>query len=402
MTSGVDAFLEGHHDELSAFRRHVHSHPELSWAEHGTTDLVAQRLQVAGLDPVVLGGGTGLWCDIGNRGAPPGGPVVALRADLDALAIEDTKEVPYASQVPGVAHGCGHDVHTTIVLGAGLAIAQAAAEDPAVLGSTRVRLVFQPAEESIPGGAEVMIAAGVLADVVSMFGLHVEPSLDVGKIGLRAGPITSAVDQVRILLHGPGGHTARPNRTVDLVTVAARVVTDLTLAVSRLTDMRGAANLTFGAIHAGTSANVIPREAELLGSFRTIDRVIWDGAPDLLARLLSDSVRLYGAECELDHMRGHPPVVNDAALAEDVRRVGSAALGPGAVVEAVQSLGGDDFAWFLEQVPGCYIRLGTRDPDRGAPATDLHATGFDVDERSIGVGVRLLTALVLDVTAQTA
>ncbi|MFN8105811.1 MAG: amidohydrolase [Acidimicrobiia bacterium] len=398
MTWHVDGFLDGHSDELCAIRRHVHSHPELSWAEHDTTDLVAQRLQVAGLEPVVLPGGTGLWCDIGAARDQGGGAVVALRADLDALPIDDVKDVPYASQVPGVAHCCGHDVHTTVVLGAGLALAQAAA-DGGLLERARVRLVFQPAEEAIPGGAEVMIAAGVLDDVVAMFGLHVEPRLDVGTVGVRAGPITSAVDRVRIVLRGPGGHTARPNTTVDLVTVASRVVTDLTLAVNRLTDMRGAANLTFGAVHAGTSANVIPSEAELLGSFRTVDRETWDAAPGLLARLLDDSVRLYGAECELDHARGHPPVVNDAALAAAVRRVGADVLGAGSVVEAQQSLGGDDFAWFLEEVPGCYVRLGARDPDHPESAVDLHASGFDVDERAIGTGVRLLTALALDAAA---
>lgn len=400
MTDPIAAFLHGHEDELCAFRRHVHSHPELSWAEHDTTDLVRQRLQVAGLDPVVLDGSTGLWCDIGPGEA--GAPVIALRADLDALPIDDTKDVPYASKVPGVAHCCGHDVHTTVALGAGLAIAQIVAHSPEALGGTRIRLVFQPAEEAVPGGAQVMKAAGVLEDVIEIYGLHVEPHLDVGTIGVRAGPITSAVDRVRIALRGPGGHTARPNRTVDLVTVASRVVTDLTLAVSRLTDMRGAANLTFGAIHAGTSANVIPREAELLGSFRTVDRSTWDAAPDLLARLLRDSVRLYGAECELDHTRGHPPVVNDAGLAARVRRVVRESYGPDAVVEADQSLGGDDFAWFLEDVPGCYMRLGARDPDSGAEPIDLHGAGFDVDERAIGVGVRVMAAVVLDAAAGAA
>jgi len=401
VTPAVDAFLDAHDGELCALRRHIHSHPELSWAEHDTTDLVCQRLQVAGLEPDVLPGGTGLWCDIGAAGAGAG-PVIALRADLDALPIDDTKDVPYASQVPGVAHCCGHDVHTTVVLGAGLAIAGALAVDAAALGRARVRLVFQPAEEAIPGGAEVMVSAGVLTDVVAMLGLHVEPHLDVGMVGVRAGPITSAVDRVRIVLRGPGGHTARPNRTVDLVTAASRVVTDLTLAVSRLTDMRGATNLTFGAINAGTSPNVIPREAELLGSFRTVDRDVWDTAPEMLTRLLNDSVRLWGADCELDYGRGHPPVVNDAALASLVRQVGADVLGADAVAEAAQSLGGDDFAWFLERVPGCYVRLGARDPGGAAPPVDLHAAGFDVDERAIGVGVRLLTALVFEIAATAA
>lgn len=394
----MDAFMAGHFEELCALRRHIHSHPELAWEERETTDLVAQRLQVAGLTPVVLDGGVGLVCDIGTGD----GPLVALRADLDALPIQDAKEVSYRSQAPGVAHCCGHDAHTTIVLGTGLALAQGLQTDPSLLGSARVRLLFQPAEEAIPGGAEVMISAGALDGVAEIHALHVEPRLAAGRVGIKEGPITSAVDRVRIVLRGPGGHTARPNRTVDLVTVASRVVTDLTLAVSRMTDLRGAANLTFGAIHAGASANVIPTEAELLGSYRTVDRRTWDEAPALLRRLLNDSVRLYGAACELDHGRGHPPVVNDPVLTADVRRVACGLLGAEYVVEADQSLGGDDFAWFLEHVPGSYVRLGIADPADPEPPRDLHTAGFDIDENAIETGVRLLAGIALSAARRVA
>ncbi len=223
MTAWLDTFLDGHRAELIAFRRHLHAHPELSYAERDTTDLIAQRLQVAGLRPRLLPNECGLICDIGS-GA---GPVLALRADIDALAMDDEKDVPYRSQRPGVAHACGHDVHATVVLGAGLALAEHAARTPGL----RVRLLFEPAEESLPGGSVEVIDAGGLDHVNAIYGLHCDPKVDVGRVAVREGALTSATDMVMLELHGPGGHTARPHLTVDLVRVAAMVATELPDAV---------------------------------------------------------------------------------------------------------------------------------------------------------------------------
>jgi amidohydrolase len=374
-------FLDGHRDELVALRRQLHAHPEPSGEEHATTELVATRLEAAGLAPRVLASGTGLVCDVGAGSEPP---VVALRADLDALSMDDDKDVPYRSRRPGVAHACGHDVHTAVVVGAGLALARLLRE-PA---DGRVRLVFEPAEERVPGGAVEVLAAGELDGVRQVFGLHCDPKLDVGTVGVRAGAITAAADQVDVHLHGPGGHTARPHLTVDLVAVAARVALELPALVRGSGDDDGL-QLVFGSVTAGDAPNVIPTRATLRGSLRTPDRERWSAAGEVLERALEEIVGPTGARWELDHVRGVPPVVNHPASTEVLARAATSVLGPDGVVATPRSAGGDSFAWYLERCPGSYGRLGTHRPgDR--ERLDLHAGTFDVDERCIEVGVAVL------------
>jgi amidohydrolase len=390
----LDSYLDGHLEELITFRRELHAHPELSGEEVETTARVAERLRVAGLDPRVLPTGTGLLCDlppaagISNDGR---GPRVGLRADLDALAMTDETSVPYRSQIPGVAHACGHDVHTTVVLGAGLALTRLLAREGAPAGA--VRLLFEPAEESAPGGAVDVIDAGGLTGLDWLFGLHCDPKVDVGRIGVRVGPITSAADLVTIRLHGPGGHTARPHLTVDLVALAGRLADQLPAS------LRGAdpsLNLVFGALHAGDAANVIPATAVLRGTLRTPDRAAWDAAPVLLEQCLAAVVEPAGATYELHHERGVPPVVNDERATGLIATAAESAFGPEAVVPTEQSAGGDDFAWYAERVPSSYVRLGVHDPASTEPRRDLHASTFDVDERAIAVGVRLLVHATLE------
>jgi len=277
VTLDLSAFLATHNPELIHLRRHLHAHPELGKAERQTTALVARRLEAVGLRPRLLSTGTGLICDVGAGD----GPTVALRADLDALPLQDEKDVPYRSTVPGVCHACGHDVHTTILLGAGLALAQLADRLPG-----RVRLVFQPAEECPPGGSIDVIADRVLEGVSAIYALHCDPKLEVGRLGVRVGAITAASDQVEVHLSGPGGHTARPHLTADLVYAIGRVVTDLPAALSRLVDTRAALNITFGAIEAGTVHNAIPTTAVARGTLRVLDRAVWGEAQKLVERIL--------------------------------------------------------------------------------------------------------------------
>ncbi|HUV11370.1 MAG TPA: amidohydrolase [Acidimicrobiia bacterium] len=374
----LDDFLEGHHEELVAFRRHLHAHPELSSEEHETTASIAERLRAAGLSPRLLSSGTGLWCDIG----PGDGPIVALRADIDALAMDDLKDVPYRSRIPGVAHACGHDVHTTVVLGAGLALAP-------VLERGTVRLIFEPAEETVPGGALTVIADGVLDGVSAVFAFHCDPKLDVGTVGTRVGPVTSATDAVTITLVGPGGHTARPQQTVDLVPLAGRVAAEVPAAVQRAAgdvDLL----LAFGAIHAGDAANVIPTTAELRGSLRTPDIDLWNLAPTLLDDALEQLLGRTGAAWSVQYARGTPPTVNTEAETAVLEAAVSKTLGADARREAPRSMGGDSFAWYLERVPGSYARLGVHDPARGEARLDIHAGTFDVHEAAIPIGVRVL------------
>jgi amidohydrolase len=386
-------WLGEHREELVAARRHLHAHPELSGEEHATTEFIAERLEVAGLRPRRLASGTGLVCDLGT-----GGPLVGLRADIDALAMEDEKDVHYRSRVPGVSHACGHDVHTAVVLGAALFLSHLEPE----LMPGRVRCIFQPAEERVPGGAVGVIAEGALEGVTALYGVHCDPKLDVGLVGLRGAAITSAADMLTIWLAGPGGHTARPEQTVDMVQLAAEVVRALPGRVQALLGERGPVKLVFGRLHSGDASNVIPTHAELRGSVRTPAMAAWDVLPDVTREALSGIV---GGDARvdwtLDYVQGVPPVVNDPEATDLVRAMAVRELGEDAVTETVQSWGGDDFAWYLREVPGSFIRLGIHDPASGGPHLDLHAGLFDVDERAIEVGVRLLVRSAIETLRRT-
>ncbi|MEU1463940.1 amidohydrolase [Streptomyces sp. NPDC005727] len=384
---------ESLHAELVAFRRDLHMHPELGNQEFRTTAAIKERLEQAGLRPRVLATGTGLICDIGlPEGQRPAVPLLALRADIDALPIPDTKaDCPYRSTVPDRAHACGHDVHTTIVLGAGLVLADLHAKG---LLSRPVRLVFQPAEEVLPGGALVAIGDGALDGVGRILAVHCDPKVEAGRIGLRHGPITSACDRLEVALDGPGGHTARPHLTTDLVTAAARVAIDVPALVARRVDTRAGLAVTWGRIESGHAPNVVPQHAELSGTVRCLDLDAWRDAPDIVHAAIDEIATLHRAKSEINYVRGVPPVVNDRESAELLRRSMVARCGMESVESTEQSLGGEDFSWYLENVPGAMARLGVRTPgDR--MVRDLHQGDFDADEHAITVGVELFTAAAL-------
>ncbi|GAA4805752.1 M20 family metallopeptidase [Streptomyces ziwulingensis] len=384
---------EALHAELVAFRRDLHMHPELGNQEFRTTAAIKERLERAGLRPRVLPVGTGLLCDIGvGPGGPPAEGVLALRADIDALPIPDTKnDCAYRSTVPDRAHACGHDVHTTVVLGAGLVLA--ALHERGLLPHP-VRLVFQPAEEVLPGGAKDAIEGGALDGVRRILAVHCDPRVDAGRIGLRVGPITSACDRLEIALDGPGGHTARPHLTTDLVTAAARVATDAPALLARRVDSRSGLSLTWGRIESGHAPNVIPQHAELSGTVRCLNLDTWRQAPDLVVAAIDEVANLYRAKSEITYVRGVPPVVNEVTSVELLQTAMIARRGTDSVEATEQSLGGEDFSWYLERVPGAMARLGVRPPGERA-VRDLHQGDFDVDEYAIAVGVEMFTAAAL-------
>ncbi|MDV9169147.1 amidohydrolase [Streptomyces sp. W16] len=376
--------------ELVAFRRDLHMHPELGNQEFRTTAAIKARLEAAGLEPRVLAIGTGLVCDIGPCDSAV--PMLALRADIDALPIPDTKsDCAYRSTVPDRAHACGHDVHTTVVLGAGLVLARLHEQG---LLPRPVRLLFQPAEEILPGGAADAIECGVLEGVGRIIAVHCDPKVDSGRIGLRVGPITSACDRLEVSLDGPGGHTARPHLTTDLVTAAARVAIDVPAVVARRMDARSGVSVTWGRIESGHAPNVIPQHAELSGTVRCLDLDAWRRAPDIVHAAIDEVAGLHRAKTVIDYVRGVPPVVNDALVTELLRDAMVARRGPLSVEDTEQSLGGEDFSWYLEHVPGAMARLGVRTPGERT-VRDLHQGDFDADESAITVGVELFTAAAL-------
>jgi amidohydrolase len=386
----VDLWSRAHHAELVEVRRHLHAHPELGFAEHETTAYLEQRLIAAGLRPRRLKGGTGLVCDVGGD---VDGPVVVLRADIDALPLTDLKDVPYASTRDGLCHACGHDVHTTVLLGVALALASLES-----LPGT-VRCVFQPAEEQVPGGGLDVVDEGVLAGATRAFALHCDPSLQAGKVGLRTGSITAACDRVEVTLTGPGGHTARPQLTVDLVHALGLVVTEVPGLLSRLVDPRSSLSLVWGAVTAGVAANTIPETGQLRGTLRVLDRSVWNEAEDLVRRLVTEVAAPSGASVSVEYVRGVPPVVNDPRSVALLRSAALETVGSEGVALSPQSMGGEDFGWFAEVLPIALARLGTH--GSGEPL-DLHRGTFDVDERAIGVGVRLMARTALHALAADA
>ncbi len=389
-TQAISTRLQELESELRDIRRDIHAHPELAWQEARTTACVAERLGEAGI-AVQLMPKSGLVAELGAGD----GPVVALRADLDALPVQDQTEDPWSSGTDGVAHACGHDVHTTCLLGAGLALHQVLQEHP-VPG--KVRLLFQPAEEVMPGGALEMLAAGALDGVAHAYGLHCDPTLEVGRVGLRVGPITGAADAIKVYLSGRGGHTSRPHLTQDLTFALATLITELPAVLSRRLDPRAGASMVWGMVRAGAARNVIPASGEAAGTLRMLDPLAWAEAEGLVRESIDQLLAPYGVSAEVDYVRGVPPVVNDhtstGRLADAVELV----LGEDGVVATTQSLGGEDFGWFLESVPGAMARLGTRTP--GGPTYDLHQGDLRIDERAVPIGARVLANVAYETLAK--
>ena len=368
--------------EMVALRRDLHRYPELGWSEHRTTRKVAERFYALGLQPVVRAEGTGLTVEVGT-----GGPVVGFRADLDGLPVDEHTDVPFRSEHPGFMHACGHDAHTAIAVG----IASVLARSPE-LGGT-VRFLFQPAEECIPGGAQTMCEEGAVDGMSAVAAFHVDPSLAPGRIGVRLGGITGASDRMLIRIGGPGGHTSRPHKTVDLAYAAGRVLTELPALLRHGVDPREPLAVVFGRVNGGSADNVIPTEIELGGTVRLLDLDLWRTLPKLVEQHVHDLVSPLGATAEVQYERGAPPVVNQALVVDAFDRAGRALLGDESVVTTHQSLGAEDFAWFLESVPGALIRLGAGLPDR---TVDLHSSSFDIDEACIETGIAVGAAALVD------
>ena len=380
-------------ERLIAIRRDIHAHPEVGNAEHRTTAKVVEVLESCGLVAKILPIGTGAWCDVLPYANPDGSPfderregLVGLRADLDALPIPDGSAVDFASKVPGVAHACGHDVHTTILLGVGMVLARLREDGLLARGA---RLIFQPAEETSPGGALDAIDGGVLTDLSEVYALHCDPRTDAGQIALKTGPVTSAVSQVSVTLNGTGGHTSRPHLTQDVVAALGTLVTQTQLVLARRVDPRSGVSMMWGKITAGSAPNAIPSSGQVLGTLRALTTPGWEQALALLPELVAQVVAPFGVEARVVINEGTPPAVNAQSGIDRLAAAGEAMLGPEGVTATEQSLGGEDFSWMLQQVPGAMARLGVRTPG-SATWPDIHHPSFRVDESCIDVGLKVL------------
>jgi amidohydrolase len=371
---------------LSRIRRHLHHRPEVAFEVYESAAFLRGLLADHGLEAVGPFAGAGFYVEI--VGANPG-PTIAYRTELDALPAPDGKTVEYASSVPNAAHLCGHDAHMAIAVGVALLLNQRRDH----LHGT-VRVFFQPNEEGIPTGAPIMIADGILEGIEEIYCVHSDPSLDVGMVGLRAGPITAGTASWMVrVISGQAGHSARPHETIDTVWVANQILQAFYQLAGRVHDARRTAVLTACTFHGGQALNVIPNEVEFGGTLRCID-------PDsmaLLSRRMEDVVEqfgaLYGADVRYDADLGLPPVINDVGVIEAVHVAVTDLLGPDAVYHIPEpSMGGEDFAFYLKHVPGALVRIGTR----GGPETSypLHHTLFDIDERALPIAAQLMAEVL--------
>ncbi len=380
----INEWFNAHRAEVIAWRRHIHRHPETANQEVETTNFLASILQDYGLEPQRFPQ-TGLMVDIGpdtELGR------LAFRADIDALPVTEVTGLEYTSEVPGKMHACGHDVHTTVALGLACALADFQRVHALPLG---IRVIFQPAEEVWVGGATDVIEWGALEGVHSIFAIHAEPKLRVGRIGIRAGAITSATDVVELNIKGPGGHTSRPHLSADVVYALGKVITELPALLSRRVDPRTGTVLVFGQVNSGYAPNAIPETGSLTGTMRTADIGIWRDMQSLFTELVDQILAPVGVDHELTYNRGVPPVLNDD-VATALLASAAQSIDPQAVVQAPQSSGGEDFSWYLEKVPGSMARLGCWSGE--GEQHDLHMGDLIVDERAIGVGIKLFGAVV--------
>jgi amidohydrolase len=355
---------------IVSLRHRLHSIPEQAHREFATTELVRQTVEDEGLRFQDRHPRTGGWVDLGDR------PNVGFRADIDALPIVEPSDNTPRSEIDGWMHACGHDAHTAIAVGIATTLHR-------LRPGSRFRFVFQPGEEAHPGGAIELVSEGVVDGLDALLAFHVDPNLRVGRIGLRSGPITGSADALTVTVHGPGGHTSRPHRTVDLVNAAARVVAELPGALRRSIDARTALVTAFGAIHGGDAANVIPTEVVVKGTVRTLDPELWDVLPGLIDKSLGAILALTGAGYSIDYHQGIPPVVNDPTIVTVTRHALADELGPEAVVDTEQSMGGEDFSNYLSVTPGALLRLGA-----ASGGGDLHSAAFAFNDEAIAFGIR--------------
>jgi amidohydrolase len=372
--------------DFISIRHHLHAHPELSYQEYQTSAFVQEKLSAAEI-PFQVMAATGVVGLI--RGKNPEKRVIALRADMDALPIKEENSVPYKSTNEGVMHACGHDVHTTVLLGASRILQELRDE-----WEGTVKLIFQPGEEKNPGGASLMIKEGVLEHPApqAIFGLHVHPGLEVGKLSFRGGMVMASADEIYITIRGKGGHAAAPHQAVDTILVASHLVVALQQVISRNRNPLSPSVLSITSVQGGYTTNVIPSEVKLMGTFRAMDEQWRFRAHELIRQLATGLVHSMGAEIDLHIDVGYPMVYNNEALDAVARAEARQFVGEGNVLETEVRLGAEDFGYYTRQIPGCFYRLGVMNVQKGI-TSGVHTPTFNIDESAIETGVGMMAWL---------
>lgn len=384
----IKALSAGIFDKVVADRQHLHQNPELSFQEYNTSKFVQQRLDEIGI-PWTIMAETGVIGEL--RGDLPSEEVIALRADMDALPIFEVDGRPYGSKNPGVMHACGHDVHTASLLGTAHILHQ-------LKGSLRgtVKFIFQPAEERLPGGASILIKEGVLQNPRprNVIGQHVMPMIDAGKIGFRRGKYMASTDELYVKIRGKGGHGAQPQQNIDPIVITAQIITALQQIISRVADPRMPSVLSFGKIIANGATNVIPDEVYLEGTFRTFNEQWRERAHEKMKKIAVGIAESMDATCDFEVRKGYPALVNDEPLTDELRAFAEEYMGRENVVDLDLWLAAEDFAYYSQQVPSCFYRLGTRNAGKGITSA-VHTPSFDIDESALKISTGLMAYLTL-------
>lgn len=382
----IQSLAKQYKEEFIAVRHHLHANPELSYKEFETSKFVQAKLTELGI-PFTVMAETGVVGLI--EGKNPSSKIIALRADMDALPILEENDVPYKSKVDGVMHACGHDVHTTCLLGAAKILNELKAE-----WEGTVKLIFQPGEEKNPGGASIMIKEGVLENPKPqcIFGLHVHPGLQLGQLSFRAGKVMASADELYLTVKGKGGHAASPHLSVDPILIASHLVVSLQQVISRNRNPHNPSVLSITAFNAGTTTNVIPNEVKLMGTFRAMDEAWRFEAHNLIRRNATQLVQSMGGELDLHIDVGYPTVYNNEALNEKAKSKAAELLGAAHVEETELRMGAEDFGYYSQVIPGCFFRLGVMNKEKGI-SSGVHTPTFNVDEDAIETGIAMMAWL---------
>ena len=401
--AAFDAVVARRAEELIRIRRHLHAHPEPSGEETATSDFIQQKLEQSGISSTRCAAGVGVIAELAVGNPQADSPLIALRADIDGLRMPDEKQVVYCSQIPGVAHACGHDAHTAALLGVGLAAAELNSGSPTetAVPGVRLRLIFQPAEETSTGARE-LVAQGAVEGVSTILALHVDPQRACGKVGIRYGMLTAHCDEIEMVVTGGGGHAARPHHAIDPIAAAAHLITAIYEYLPRSVDSRDPSVVTIGHVAGGSASNVIPDRVELHGTLRTIDTGARQTLKNRIREICGGVEQSSGTRIAVGFHKPLEGVNNDRRAAAALEDASREVLGREGVAHIDRpSMGGEDFSVYLTQVPGAMLRLGCASPGEEAPF--LHSPLFDIDEQAIALGTRILfRAALLSAVAASA